>query len=104
MPEPYFHTDAAPVAGTSGPELDLVEDPLRPGELLVQASYPKGVSIRVRLDEARAVRTATALIAWYHAEAILKEEEADAVRTHQGDTVTQYRDGLVYSFAADPEV
>lgn len=102
MPEPYFYTDATPVAGTAGPNLVLSEDPLRPGELMLSASA--GATVRVRLDEDRAVKLATALIAWYHAEAILNEEEADAVRTHQGDTVTQYRDGLVYSFAADPEV
>lgn len=99
MPEPYFKTDGAPVAGVAANSFELVEDALRPGEL-VAVSTTGGLTVRVRLDEARAVRTATALIAWYHARSIVEEDVVPA----DADIVTQYRDGLVYSFASDPEV
>lgn len=89
MPEPYFRVQAA----LGGNTVELSEDPLRPGELLLTADA--GIKVRVRLDEVRSARLGAALYRWYA-----------RPETHQapGDTVTEYRDGLVYSFAADPEV
>lgn len=107
MPEPYFRVQAA----LGGNTVELSEDPLRPGELLLTADA--GTRVRVRLDEEKAARMATALLAWYgwrekpaQSHDTIRDETfdlADRLPVAR-DTVTEYRDGLVYSFAADPEV
>lgn len=92
MPEPYFRVQAA----LGGNTVELSEDPLRPGELLLTADA--GTRVRVRLNESRAGFLADALSRWY------ADREADAVHAHQGDTIIQYRDGAGWTFSADPEV
>jgi hypothetical protein len=59
MGQPYFRTTAA----LGGNSIDLGEDPLRPGELMLTAE--SGVKVRVRLDEQKAVEVAAALTNWY---------------------------------------
>lgn len=113
MAEPYFTTTAA----MGGNMLELWEDPLRPGELMVVAE--SGVTVRVRLDEEKATQMAAALVGWYDTSYV-------EVRTFSGggvhqvipfhpegkvatdeevaeDVTTQYHDGLVYSFTNPPE-
>jgi hypothetical protein len=43
----------------------LFEDPLRPGELKMEARLNPGPAVRVELDEKFATRLAFALNAWY---------------------------------------
>jgi hypothetical protein len=84
----YFSTEG--VNGRSGALLR--EDPTRPGELLLVADA--GTVVRVQLDEDRAVKLGWALLRWYiHPES----------REEPQDTITQYRDGMVYGFTAPPE-
>lgn len=88
MLDPYFV-----VEGTSGNAVELSEDPLNPGELLLTADA--GTKVRVRLDEPRAARLGAALYRWY-----ARPETHDA----PVDSITQYRDGQAYSFTTPTEV
>jgi hypothetical protein len=71
----------------------LREDPSRPGELLLVADA--GTVVRVQLSEETSHKLGAALHRWY---------ARPETRDEPQDTVTQYRDGMVYSFTAPREV
>jgi len=108
--DPYFVAE-----GTNGNSVELNEDPLRPGELLLTADG--GTRVRVRLDEHTAVELADAVHRWYDTSyvtahsfggriAVVSDNPGGATATDEEvaeDVVTQYRDGMVYSFNSPPE-
>lgn len=95
--EPYFKMDAG-FRDSGAVTVELMEDPLNPGGLMLEAAGGRGV-IRLRLPEEKAVRLSTAIFAWYNRPETVATDEEVAT-----DIITEFRDGIAYSFTAPPEV